>query len=69
MDELRTRASSSDMKCSDWCSLKDKVCSLRDKTCDLAGTNATRDDQDAYARGTITAAELGDRVRHRYNIK
>ena len=32
-------------------------------------TNATRDDQDAYARGTIPAAELGDRVRHRYNIK
>ena len=31
-------------------------------------TNATRDDQDAYARGTITAAELGDRVRRRYNI-
>ena len=32
-------------------------------------TNATRDDQDAYAHGTITAAELGDRVRRRYNIK
>ena len=32
-------------------------------------TNATRDDQDADARGTITAAELGDRVRRRYNIK
>ena len=32
-------------------------------------TNVTRADQDAYARGTITAAELGDRVRRRYNIK
>lgn len=32
-------------------------------------TNATRADQDAYARGAITAAELGDRVRRRYNIK
>lgn len=32
-------------------------------------TNATRADQDAYARGTITAAELGDRVRRRYNIQ
>lgn len=32
-------------------------------------TNATRADQDAYALGTITAAELGDRVRRRYNIQ
>jgi len=32
-------------------------------------TTATRADQDAYARGTITAAELGQRVRRRYNIK
>lgn len=32
-------------------------------------TNATRADQDAYARGTITAAELGDRVRRRYNVR
>jgi hypothetical protein len=32
-------------------------------------TNATRADQDAYASGTITAAELGDRVRSRYNIR
>lgn len=32
-------------------------------------TSATRADQDAYARGTITAAELGDRVRRRYNVK
>ncbi|MBU3706666.1 MAG: hypothetical protein FGM50_08280 [Mycobacterium sp.] len=32
-------------------------------------TDATRADQDAYARGTITAAELGDRVRRRYNVK
>ncbi len=32
-------------------------------------TKATRVDQDAYASGTITAAELGDRVRRRYNVK
>lgn len=32
-------------------------------------TNATRADQDAYSRGTITAAELGDRVRRRYNVR
>ena len=32
-------------------------------------TNATRADQDAYARGTITAAELGDRVRRRYKVR
>jgi hypothetical protein len=32
-------------------------------------TNATRADQDAYARGTITAAELGDRVRRRYIVQ
>lgn len=31
-------------------------------------TNATRADQVAYARGTITAAELRDRVRRRYNL-
>lgn len=32
-------------------------------------TNATRDDQDAYTRGAITVAELGDRVRRRYNVQ
>ncbi|AHH18541.1 hypothetical protein NONO_c37550 [Nocardia nova SH22a] len=32
-------------------------------------TNATRADQDAYARGAITAAELGERVRRRYNVQ
>lgn len=32
-------------------------------------TKATRADQDAYARGTITAAELGDRVRRRYKVR
>ncbi|GJJ23929.1 hypothetical protein [Mycolicibacterium mageritense] len=30
-------------------------------------TDATRADQVAYARGSITAAELADRVRRRYN--
>ena len=32
-------------------------------------TNATRADQDAYLRGAITAAELGERVRRRYNVQ
>ena len=32
-------------------------------------TIATRADQDAYARGTITTAELGDRVRRRYKVR
>lgn len=31
-------------------------------------TDATRADQFAYAKGAITAAELGDRVRQRHNI-
>jgi Antitoxin VbhA len=32
-----------------------------------SSTAATRADQLAYARGTITAVELGERVRRRYN--
>ncbi len=32
-------------------------------------TNATRADQVDYARGTINAAELRDRVRRRYNMR
>lgn len=32
-------------------------------------TDATRADQLAYARGSITAAELADRVRRRYNVQ
>lgn len=32
-------------------------------------TAGTRADQDAYVRGTISAAELVDRVRSRYNIR
>ncbi len=32
-------------------------------------TDATRYDQLEYARGTITAAELGERVRRRYNVQ
>jgi len=32
-------------------------------------TDATRADQVAYARGTITAAELRDRVRRRHNVR
>lgn len=32
-------------------------------------TDATRADQVAYAHGNITAAELRDRVRRRYNVQ
>ncbi|ORA29346.1 antitoxin VbhA family protein [Mycobacterium aquaticum] len=32
-------------------------------------TDATRADQVAYARGSITAAELAERVRRRYNVQ
>ncbi|WP_066904167.1 antitoxin VbhA family protein [Millisia brevis] len=32
-------------------------------------TPETRADQDDYARGAITAAELGERVRRRYNVQ
>lgn len=32
-------------------------------------TDETRADQDDYARGAITAAELVDRVRRRYNVQ
>ncbi|QII05722.1 antitoxin VbhA family protein [Rhodococcoides fascians A25f] len=31
-------------------------------------TDATRADQDAYVRGEIDIAELGHRVRSRYNL-
>lgn len=33
-----------------------------------SSTSATRADQLAYARGTISASELGERVRRRYNV-
>lgn len=32
-------------------------------------TEATRADQDAYACGAISAADLRDRVRARYNVQ
>ncbi|QSM91819.1 antitoxin VbhA family protein [Mycobacteroides abscessus subsp. bolletii] len=32
-------------------------------------TDATRADQDAYVRGTITATELVERVRRRYDVQ
>jgi hypothetical protein len=38
-------------------------------TISIISTNATRADQIAYARGTITAGELRDRVRRRYNVQ
>ena len=41
------------------------------RTSELEGsrsTDATRADQYAYAKGTISATELGNRVRRRYNI-
>lgn len=34
-----------------------------------SSTGVTRADQLAYARGTISASELGDRVRRRYNVR
>ncbi|MCZ0732368.1 hypothetical protein [Mycolicibacterium iranicum] len=34
-----------------------------------SSTAATRADQIAYVRGTITAAQLGDRVRQRYGVR
>lgn len=54
LEELRTRAAGGDMKCTDWCSMKDKVCSLRDRTCDLAGGNTTRED---FQKRCTTAQE------------
>lgn len=54
LEELRTRASASDLKCADWCSLKDKVCGLRDRVCDLAGTQSGRDD---FQKRCVTAQE------------
>ena len=54
LEELRTRAAGGDLKCTEWCSSKDKVCSLRDKTCDLAGSNAGRED---FAKRCTTAQE------------
>lgn len=36
---------------------------------DSRSTRATRADQVAYACGSITAVELRDRVRCRYNVK
>ncbi|MCC9182145.1 antitoxin VbhA family protein [Mycolicibacterium mageritense] len=33
-----------------------------------SSTAATRADQLAYLRGTITAAQVGDRVRQRYGV-
>ncbi|MBB0970373.1 antitoxin VbhA family protein [Dietzia aerolata] len=34
-----------------------------------ASTAATRNDQLAYARGTISVTELGERVRRRYSVR
>ena len=51
---------------------RDKVVRAIRRSTELEGsrsTNATRADQDAYASGAITAAELGDRVRRRYNVQ
>lgn len=41
LEELRTRT---DLKCDEWCSLKDKACGLSKKTCDIAGKHADRED-------------------------
>ena len=41
LEELRSRQ---DLKCDEWCSLKDKACGLSKKSCDLAGKHTDRDD-------------------------
>lgn len=48
-----------------------KIRSIR-RNAELEGTrstSATRKDQLEYVRGTITASELGDRVRRRYGVQ
>ena len=41
LEELRSRQ---DLKCDDWCSLKEKACGLSKKSCDIAGKHTDRDD-------------------------
>ena len=41
LEELRSRT---DLKCDNWCSLKDKACGLSKSSCDLAGRHADRED-------------------------
>jgi hypothetical protein len=41
LEELRSRQ---DLKCDEWCSLKEKACGLSKKSCDIAGKNADRED-------------------------
>ena len=41
LEELRSRI---DLKCDDWCSLKEKACGLSKKSCDIAAKNTDRDD-------------------------
>jgi hypothetical protein len=41
LEELRTRQ---DLKCDEWCSLKDKACGLSKSSCDIAGRHSDRED-------------------------
>lgn len=44
LEELRAR-SAQDMKCDDWCGLKDKACSTSKGVCDLAAKGSRNDFQ------------------------
>jgi hypothetical protein len=41
LEELRTRQ---DLKCEEWCTLKDKACGLSTKSCEIAGKHTDRED-------------------------
>ena len=41
LEELRTRQ---DLKCDEWCTLKEKACGLSKKSCDIAGKHTDRED-------------------------
>lgn len=41
LEELRSRT---DLKCDEWCSLKEKACGLSKKSCDIANKHTDRDD-------------------------
>jgi hypothetical protein len=43
LEELRTR-SAQDMKCDDWCGMKDKACGTSKSVCDIAGKKPDRAD-------------------------
>ena len=41
LEELRSRQ---DLKCDEWCSLKEKACGLSKKSCEIASKHTDRDD-------------------------